>query len=240
MGKPRRFRPDHRKIIGAAILLFAGAALADRLEDTFYLPLDHPAIQYAQEPVTDPVAGLEKRLEAGKAKLTFAAGGSGYLASVLRELGIGVDSQILVFSKGSIQTKQISPLTPRAIYFNDDTAVGFVQNGDVLELSALDPRKGVIFYSLDAKRSDQPEFARRDECLRCHQGPITLGVPGIFVSSLHPRTVEREVHGNSFVTDHRTPLNERWGGCFPAHWDPKLRIPRGQVVAAASIVSPKY
>ncbi len=28
--------------------------------------------------------------------------------------------------------------------------------------------------------------------------------------------------------------------CFPAHWDPKLRIPRGQVVAAASIVSPKY
>ncbi len=37
-----------------------------------------------------------------------------------------------------------------------------------------------------------------------------------------------------------------WVGCedrsvhFPAHWDPKLRIPRGQVVAAASIVSPKY
>ncbi len=30
------------------------------------------------------------------------------------------------------------------------------------------------------------------------------------------------------------------GGDFPAHWDPKLRIPRGQVVAAASIVSPKY
>ncbi len=29
-------------------------------------------------------------------------------------------------------------------------------------------------------------------------------------------------------------------GFFPAHWDPKLRIPRGQVVAAASIVSPKY
>ncbi len=29
-------------------------------------------------------------------------------------------------------------------------------------------------------------------------------------------------------------------GHFPAHWDPKLRIPRGQVVAAASIVSPKY
>ncbi len=39
-------------------------------------------------------------------------------------------------------------------------------------------------------------------------------------------------------------LNERFVSddliAFPAHWDPKLRIPRGQVVAAASIVSPKY
>ncbi len=33
---------------------------------------------------------------------------------------------------------------------------------------------------------------------------------------------------------------ERGQNLFPAHWDPKLRIPRGQVVAAASIVSPKY
>ncbi len=37
----------------------------------------------------------------------------------------------------------------------------------------------------------------------------------------------------------RIPFDK--GVCgFPAHWDPKLRIPRGQVVAAASIVSPKY
>ncbi len=33
---------------------------------------------------------------------------------------------------------------------------------------------------------------------------------------------------------------DSYGFHFPAHWDPKLRIPRGQVVAAASIVSPKY
>ncbi len=64
----------------------------------------------------------------------------------------------------------------------------------------------------------------------------------------------------STLTNHanhlRVPLwvyeNRNWGygadrlvqppdtDCFPAHWDPKLRIPRGQVVAAASIVSPKY
>ncbi len=39
------------------------------------------------------------------------------------------------------------------------------------------------------------------------------------------------------VVDKLTVLDD---ANFPAHWDPKLRIPRGQVVAAASIVSPKY
>ncbi len=44
-----------------------------------------------------------------------------------------------------------------------------------------------------------------------------------------------ELKTTNFIEDLRL-LND----FFPAHWDPKLRIPRGQVVAAASIVSPKY
>ena len=188
-------------------------AVADRLEDTFYVPLDHPAIRYYQEPA-DPVARLQKRLKNGQARLDFAPD-RGYLTTLLRELDINIDSQVLVFSKSSIQTAHISPRTPRAIYFNDDVAVGYVQGGDVLELSALDPRLGIILYSLDAQQSEKPEFSRRDDCLRCHQGPVTMGVPGIFVSSLHPRTDElRDVHGSSFVTDHRTAFKDRWGGWY--------------------------
>ncbi len=46
--------------------------------------------------------------------------------------------------------------------------------------------------------------------------------------------------GQSFIIhDPSFELYVKTSG-FPAHWDPKLRIPRGQVVAAASIVSPKY
>ena len=93
--------------------------LADRLEDTFYIPLDDPAIQYAG-PVSDPIAQLEKQLESGKAKLDYAPNGWGYLPAVLKQLDINIDSQVLVFSRTSIQTSHISPRTPRAIYFNDD------------------------------------------------------------------------------------------------------------------------
>jgi hypothetical protein len=208
-------RPLFRVLaVGIAIVLAAATwALADRLEDTLYVPLDHPAIQYSQPP-NDPVARLEKRLESGDAKLDFAPNG-GYLSSVLKQLGIRTDSQVLVFSKTSIQTQHISPRTPRAIYFNDEVSVGFVQGGDVLELTSLDPKLGIILYTLDTEKAAKPEFSRRDDCLRCHQGPITLGVPGILVSSIHPRSgEERESHGSAFVTDHRIPFEERWGGWY--------------------------
>ena len=188
---------------------------AERLEDTFYVPLDDPAIQYAG-PVSDPITHLEKQLESQKTKLDYAPNGWGYLPAVLKQLGINIDSQVLVFSRTSIQTSHISPRTPRAIYFNDDTAVGFVQNGEVLELSAIDPKQGAVFYSLDTEKSDRPEFARRDDCLRCHQGAPTMGIPGIMISSVHPSNDAegRDSHGSAYITDDRTSFEQRWGGWY--------------------------
>src|SRR5271154_385850 len=165
-------------LVGGFAVLVACVVLADRLEDTFYVPLDDPAIQYAG-PVSDPIAQLEKQLESGKTKLDYAPNGWGYLPAVLKQLDINIDSQVLVFSRTSIQNQRISPRTPRAIYFNDDVAVGFVQDGEVLELSGIDPKQGAVFYSLDTEKTDRPEFARRDDCLRCHQGAPTMGIPGI-------------------------------------------------------------
>ena len=129
----------------ALCLLFAGVlvatwASADRLEDTFYVPLDDPHIRYAQEALNDSVARLEKRMENGQAKLEYART-EGYVASILKALDIHPDSQVLVFSKSSIQNSHISPRTPRAIYFNDEVAVGFVQNGDEVDSAKTCGRK---------------------------------------------------------------------------------------------------
>ena len=186
--------------------------LAQQLEDTFYVPLDDPAIQYGARPTDDPVTRLDRQLKSGKAKLEFAPNGWGYLPSVLKLLDIHPDSQALVFSKTSTQAEHIGPRTPRAIYFNDDVSVGFVRNSDVLELAALDPKQGVQFYVL--VNADQPEFAASEGCLRCHQGAPTLGIPGLLISSIHPSSQARQEHGNSFMTDDRTPLSERWGGWY--------------------------
>ncbi|MCU1337285.1 MAG: hypothetical protein JWO19_2866 [Bryobacterales bacterium] len=195
----------------AAVLLAASWAIAQQLEDTFFIPLDDPAIQYGQQPANDPVARLQQRMESGKAKLEVASG-LGYLPSVLKQLGINPDSQGLVFSKTSAQSEKIGPRTPRAVYFNDDVTIGFVRDSDVLEIAALDPKQGIQFYVLvDAP---EPAFARSDGCLRCHQGAVTLGIPGLLISSIHPASQARSEHGNAFMTDHRTPLSGRWGGWY--------------------------
>ncbi len=205
----------------AAGLVFAGIgaatwAMAQRLEDAEHLPLDHKAIQYFETRTTDPVALLQDRLDKGEVKLAYAEGGLGYLPSLLKLLDLNVDSQLLVFAQTSAQSRRISPRRPRAIYFNDNVSVGFVQDGEVLELASLDPKQGVILYTLDTVRSGQPTFAPRQDCLQCHQGAHTLGVPGLVVSSQYRDPDDTAVlHGGSgYVTDDRTPLEVRWGGWY--------------------------
>jgi len=193
----------------------AGIAFAaNAIEDTTYVPYDHPAIQYVQKPANDPIVNLQKQLDSGAAKLEYSPQ-FGYLPSLLKLLHLNVDSQVLVFSKTSFQSTKISPRAPRAIFFNDDTAVGSVQDGEVLEVVGLDPTQGDNFYTLSVDKTDHPEFARRDVCLQCHQGLSTLGVPGILVSSVYPAADGMPAfRGQAMITDHRSAFDQRWGGWY--------------------------
>jgi hypothetical protein len=184
------------------------------LSGSYVVPLEHEAIQYATRPVSDPVALLDQRIAAGDVKLEFEPG-TGYLKSVLRELKISTDSQVLVFSKTSLQASRISPRTPRALYFNDQASVGFVRTGEVLEVAGVDPKQGPIFYALEQDGTAKPRFERRDTCLQCHASGGTLGVPGLMVRSVFPESSGMPLfQAGSFVTDHRSPWKERWGGWY--------------------------
>lgn len=142
------------------------------------------------------------------------------LTELLQALGINPDSQMLVFSKTSFQAPKIGPRNPRAIYFNDEVAVGWVRGGDGIEVAAVDPKQGVVFYTFhDGK------FTHRDECLHCHYGPATAGVPGLFVGSVYPDAAGNPSRGRAIITDHRTPFADRWGGWYvnAAHGEQKDR-----------------
>lgn len=195
------------------LFLMAPFAWAE-LSGSYVVPLDHEAIQYTKTPVTDPAALLGERIARGEVRLKWDDD-YGYLRAVLAELKIPLESQVLVFSKTSFQAPRIAPRTPRAIYFNDSISVGIVRGGEVLEVASLDPKQGVIFYTMDLEKTAKPRFDRRDTCLQCHQSGGTLGVPGIVVRSVFPEASGMPAfHAGTFITDHRSPMKERWGGWY--------------------------
>jgi hypothetical protein len=194
--------------------LFAGLSHGFLSQSSFVLSGDDEPIRYDAPPLKDPVARLQQRMEQGQARLEYTAPG-GYLLSVLKQLHVQPSSQTLVFSKTSFQFQHISPANPRALYFNDDVYVGWVQGGEVMEVSAVDPDRGAMFYSLDQRQTDKPRFVRRDECLQCHASPRTLGIPGHLVRSVYPDAEGLPLlQAGSFQTDHASPLRERWGGWY--------------------------
>jgi len=204
-----------RIVIAGVVLSVSCIALAERLEDTMFVPYEDKSIQYFETLPTEAVKQLDQRIEKGQDNLEYVNNGQGYVASLLKHLDINIDSQVLVFSPDSFQSTLISAQRPRAVYFNDDYSVGFVQHGEVYEVSALDPKQGVIFYSLETQRVAKPSFARREVCLQCHQGGQTLGVPGLVISSQYiPAGMPAEHVRGGFVTDDRTPIEDRWGGWY--------------------------
>jgi hypothetical protein len=207
-----------RRLTFGALSLLAAAGISRVLGDMDehrWIPADDPAIQYGDLPVDDAIARLGKQIESGKVKLDYAPGGLGYLPSLLKTLGINVDSQLLVFSKTSFQNPKIFPWAPRALFFNDNVVVGSVQGSDTVELAALDPKQGVTFYTFEMKKTAKPSFDRRSDCLQCHQGITTLGVPGIMVTSVYPSGDGTPAfRGAAMATDHRTPFGDRWGGWY--------------------------
>jgi hypothetical protein len=161
------------------------------------------------------IARLGKRLASGATTLEYTEG-RGYLPSLLKLLGINVDSQVLVFSKTSFQHTLIDPKHPRALYFNDNVAVGMVQGGTVYEMMALEPSRGIAFYTMDTKKADQPVFQRRGvECLFCH-GPGNKGAAAMVVASVIPDAQGVPAYTSAFIDtiDHRTPIERRWGGWY--------------------------
>ena len=101
---------------GALLLAVAGTALLSATSST----------------KQDPISQLDRKLEGGKVSLQYA-NKWGYLSSILKQLDINTDSQILVFSKTSFQQDLISSAKPRALYFNDDIIIGAVQDAKVFE-----------------------------------------------------------------------------------------------------------
>jgi len=192
-------------------LLFAAATSPLAIAEDY----DEPPISYRSGEPDNVLSRLQAKIESGQVKLEYDDE-LGYLPAVLKALEIPVDSQMLVFSKTSLQLRRISPKSPRAIYFNDDVYLGYCQAGDVLELSVADPKLGTVFYTIEQHAGDKPQIERHtDRCLICHSSSRTENVPGHLVRSLFVDEAGQPIFSaGSQSVDHTTPLEKRWGGWY--------------------------
>lgn len=178
---------------------------------------EYPVIGYSGKPVSNRIARLQERLARGDMRLEFRPP-RGYLDSLLQALQIDVSSQTLVFSKTSLQIDWIKAATPRAIYFNDDTFVAWVQGSGLLEMVTMDSSLGPVFYTLDNHGPAPPSFDREVlRCLACHD-KFSLaggGVPQFLVDS-SPVDVGGMLLGTalSMPVSDETPIEQRWAGWY--------------------------
>ena len=178
----------------------------------------YPGVDYATRPLTDRVTRLMADIQAGRKSLDHDAGGRGYLDSLLAALDIHPDSQILVFSKTALKARLVTPQTPRAVYFNDDTYIAFTLNSRSVEIAAMDPVLGPVFFEFSQDPEEDIGVEREvNRCLRCHDSYSMTGggVPRFLLSSvLADEEGEIVAHEVSIITDTSTPLNRRWGGMY--------------------------
>jgi len=199
----------------AGCWLVATAIAVTQSRSVFPGTLDqHPAIDYRGGPVSDVVSALQRDVARGAVTLRHE-GRYGFLLAVLEQLSVPVDSQLLLFSKTGIQSAFTSPEHPRALYFNDRVVVGYIPGAPLIELASHDPRQGVIFQTLKQDAWLPGQFSRSDRCLGCHISANSMEVPGILVRSMFAAVDGRAMPQlGSFLIDHRTPLEQRWGGWY--------------------------
>ncbi len=161
----------------------------------------------------DRFAMIKERIQQGEVKID-TSNDKAFLKSMLDALSIPASSQIMVFSASSLQSEIINPGNPRALYFNEDTYIGWVPGG-LIEIIAADPEMGPMFYVYDRLRPGGavPSVQRSTKCMNCHAGNATRRLPGLIAESLlvsragsSLETFRRDVQG------HQIPLESRFGG----------------------------
>jgi len=212
MNTPNRFRPSFILKIGIAFSILTLICSAHAIDAEY----EREPISYSKAKADDPVAKLIAKISAGEVKLKFDKQ-FGYLSDFLKALNVPISSQMLVFSKTSLQKQLITPETPRAVYFNDNVYVGYCNHGKVLEVASSDPKLGAIFYTVSQTDAAKPVITRQTHnCLQCHDSSsLTLGVPGHIMRSLYADSDGMPIYNaGTYHTTHESPYNERWGGWY--------------------------
>jgi hypothetical protein len=206
------------RALACALVITLAAGAARAAESVQRYDAEYPQIGYSDKPTHNAFYRLQQRLDKGEVKLEWRAP-RGYLDSLLKALDIDPSSQSLVFSKTSLQINWINEKTPRAIYFDDENYVAWVDGAPTLELMGVDSVMGPVFYTLDNRNPSATAKLEREttRCLNCHDS-FSLsggGVPHFLMISTNAGVEgDRAQRSAAIDTTDATPMKDRWGGWY--------------------------
>lgn len=207
MGSPRQ---RWRKVLAAAALATAALMLRGQNLPDYELP----PVSYSASTPRDAFAVVQAKI--ASRELRFTGDEKQVIQALLTTLGVPSATQTVVFSRTSFQRDRIRPDHPRALYFSDSVYVGWLPGG-LIEIAAVDPVLGPVFYSVDLREpnASSPKISRDEDCMRCHGGTFVRDIPGLFARSIFPDGSGEPLlrFGTQLVED-ETPFGQRWGGWF--------------------------
>ena len=184
-------------------------------------PFEEPPINYTATQPHDRVTRINDAFRQ-QADAIRSLPAKKRLRWLLEQLDVPIESQLLVFSKTSLQRNLISPETPRALFFSDEAYVGWAAGGG-FEVTVFDANLGTTFYLLDQHESGPtPLLARSGECLLCHTRHDHT--PSLRTRSVFPDANGEPLSGSGGSNiEPSTPLAERWGGWYVTGAEGTLR-----------------
>ncbi len=218
------------KRIHVLVFTVVSVAFSSIGRDINYSDLYSPAHEYHTRLLNDPFTRLKEDFESGKRELDNSSG-KAFIASLLEHLDVPASSQLLIFSRTSLQTRRISGSNPRAVYFNENVYVGYIPGGSV-EIISLDPEFGGVFYIFDIPKGGKRPVIERGGglCMECHAVPETRRVPGLSTRSVIPGSNwGKLVSFRDKEIGHQIPFSERFGG-WHVTGDPGISDHKGNLI----------
>lgn len=214
MGRAYCLRDMRRAWLAIGLLGMGMVALRAESDLADHTNLSEAPHRYYERSPRDRLSQIKEALESGRIPLD-SSDEKAFLVSLLQALDIPTTSQMLVFSTTSLQLRLISPANPRALYFNEDIYLGYVPGGRI-EVIAIDPELGPIFYMFDVPRTDRPlRLERSDRCMNCHAAAETRFIPGLLIKSVLPGARGGSLEAfRQEQLGHGVPLSERFGGWY--------------------------
>ncbi|MDA1005227.1 MAG: hypothetical protein O3A87_01910 [Verrucomicrobia bacterium] len=181
----------------------------------YFNDFESPPHHYGRAALGDPMTRFLAEVENGTRTLPEEVG-LPLVKDLLEALKLDAASQVLVFSKTSLQKSEISPGNPRALYFNEEVYLGWMPGGRI-ELASFDPELGPVFYFQRPLQDEEGKpFVQTRSCLGCHAGNATNFLPGSLSRSVYPdergRTMDSVM--DERMTGHGVPFAQRWGGWY--------------------------